>query len=188
MVHRLSCLRGQPASSQYYHDRLMSNSRPASTTGLSEAPYIRISIRNFIRICECQGLGEAGLDDDGPSSTEVLSNSWTTVIVVFWFSSSSIPSLPSVTSGSSCRGARALSSLSLAETLFDIDTNKLPLFEQSERGVMPVCHRSWPLWEPRLRILPHVVIIQWVKWKDRSTASEKHAQGMPTLCRRHAML
>lgn len=83
MVHRLSCLRGQPASSQYYHDRLMSNSRPASTTGLSEAPYIRISIRNFIRICECQGLGEAGLDDDGPSSTEVLSNSWTTVIVVF---------------------------------------------------------------------------------------------------------
>lgn len=83
MVHRLSHLRGQPASSQYYHDRLMSNSRPASTTGLSEAPYIRISIRNFIRICECQGLGEAGLDDDGPSSTEVLSNSWTTVIVVF---------------------------------------------------------------------------------------------------------
>jgi len=33
-------------------------------------------------------------------------------------------------------------SLSLNETLFDIDTYKLPLFEQSERGVMPVCHRS----------------------------------------------
>ena len=47
MVHRLSHLRGQPASSQYYHDRLMSNSRPASTTGLSEAPKASISVFLF---------------------------------------------------------------------------------------------------------------------------------------------